>query len=149
MQFAVPTTATRPTPVPTRKKVARSLVASLFVLALVPAAHAQQPGPFTANDFNFSGNVQSPIPPHLYGPDLDGSTPSEIALSAGAVRLRLQRLGFHSFSSMQFRNGYWSVVAYHGQKKRQLTVNPDTGALRSDRPFCNNRCNHYQIADEF
>ncbi|WP_299599419.1 hypothetical protein [uncultured Microbulbifer sp.] len=126
-----------------------ALIASLLVLALAPAAQAQQPGPFTANDFNFSGNVQSPIPPHLYGPDLDGGTPSEIALSAGAVRLRLQRLGFHSFSSMQFRNGYWSVVAYHGQKKRQLTVNPDTGALRSDRPYCNNRCNLYQIADEF
>ena len=111
---------------------------------------AQQPGPFTAHDFNFSGPAAtSPIPPHLYGPDLDGGTPSEIDLSAGAVRTKLQRLGFHSFGQLQFRNGYWNVVAYHGNKKRQLTVNPTTGAIRSDRPYCNNRCNHYQIADEF
>ena len=122
---------------------------ALTLLLLATATYAQQPGPFGANDFQFSGPPQSAIPPELYGPDLDGSMPDEVALSAGAVRLRLQRLGFHSFSQMQFRNGYWSVVAYHGQKKRQLTVNPETGALRSDRPYCNNRCNHYQIADEF
>ncbi|WP_428818586.1 hypothetical protein [Microbulbifer sp. MCCC 1A16149] len=129
-------------------RVKLTVAATLFLL-LATGAHAQQPGPFSANDFRFSGPSPGQIPPHLYGPDLDGGTPSEIALSAGAVRLRLQRLGFHSFSNMYFRNGYWNVVAYHGQKKRQLTVHPESGKLRSDRPYCNNRCNRYQVSDEF
>ncbi|WP_078084086.1 hypothetical protein [Microbulbifer mangrovi] len=129
-------------------RVKLTAAATLFLL-VAAGAHAQQPGPFSANDFQFSGPSSGQIPPHLYGPDLDGGTPSEIALSAGAVRLRLQRLGFHSFSNMYFRNGYWNVVAYHGQKKRQLTVHPESGKLRSDRPYCNNRCNRYQVSDEF
>ncbi|WP_105103736.1 hypothetical protein [Microbulbifer pacificus] len=120
-----------------------------LAIALPAAAVAQQPGPFTAQDFQFSGSPQSQIPPHLYGPDLDGATPSEIALSAGAVKMRLKQLGFHSFSNIRFRNGYWNVVALHGNKKRQLTVHPESGAIRSDRPYCNNRCNHYQMSDEF
>ncbi|MCQ3830894.1 hypothetical protein HXX02_15755 [Microbulbifer elongatus] len=126
-----------------------SLVATLAILT-PGQLHAQQPGPFTAQDFQYLGPSSStPIPPHLYGPDLDGGTPSEIDLSAGAVRVRLQRLGFHTFDRVQFRNGYWNVVAYHGNKKRQLTVNPTTGAIRSDRPYCNNRCNRYQASEEF
>ncbi|MCK7597691.1 hypothetical protein M0G74_10465 [Microbulbifer sp. CAU 1566] len=127
----------------------RQLLALIAALA-AGSALAQQPGPFTANDFQFSSpSGQRQIPPHLYGPDLDGGTPSEIALSAGMVRTRLQKLGFHSFSNIYFRNGYWNVVAYHGNKKRQLTVHPETGVLRSDKPYCNNRCNRYQISDEF
>ena len=127
------------------------LLSSLFAALLATgAAHAQQPGPFSAQDFQFSGpSTGAAIPPHLYGPDLDGGTPSEIDLSAGAVRAKLQRLGFHTFGPVRFRNGYWNVVAYHGNKKRQLTVHPATGVIRSDRPYCNNRCNRYQLADEF
>ena len=130
-------------------------IPAIALLTLTTTAAAQQPGPFTAQDFQYHGSpgtIQIPqpqIPQHLYGPDLDGNTPSEIALSAGAVRNRLRGLGFHSISRMEFRNGYWNVVAYHGQKKRQLTVHPESGAIRSDKPFCNNRCNHYPLSDEF
>lgn len=126
-----------------------SATAITLVLAWPVVAIAQQPGPFTAQDFRFSGSPELQMPSHLYGPDLDGSTPSEIALSAGAVKIRLQRLGFHSISSIQFRSGYWAVVAYNGNKKRQLTVHPESGAIRSDRPYCNNRCNRYPLSDEF
>lgn len=127
------------------------LSAAIFSVMLASGtAGAQQPGPFTAQDFQFSSpSAGSAIPPQLYGPDLDGGTPSEIDLSAGAVRAKLQRLGFHSFGPIQFRNGYWNVVAYQGNKKRQLTVHPATGVIRSDKPYCNNRCNRYQLADEF
>ena len=131
------------------KALAGTALLATLVLAGLPV-QAQQPGPFTAQDFQFSSpNGGSQIPPHLYGPDLDGGTPSEIDLSAGAVRARLQRLGFHSFDRVQFRNGYWNVVASHGNKKRQLTVHPATGVIRSDKPYCNNRCNRYQRSDEF
>ena len=131
------------------KVLACSTLLATLALAGNPAL-AQQPGPFTAQDFQFSGPAaNSQIPPHLYGPDLDGGTPSEIDLSAGAVRARLQQLGFHSFGRLQFRNGYWNVVAYHGNKKRQLTVHPATGVIRSDKPYCNNRCNRYRLSDEF
>ncbi|WGL17670.1 hypothetical protein PVT68_05090 [Microbulbifer bruguierae] len=129
--------------------LAATLLAMALLLAFSATTRAQQPGPFSANDFQFSGSPQPQIPPHLYGPDLDGDTPSEVALSAGAVRVRLQQLGFHSFGSMYFRNGYWNVVAYHGNKKRQLLVHPESGAIRSDSPYCNNRCNRYQVSDEF
>ncbi|MBY6188823.1 hypothetical protein KUV22_00120 [Microbulbifer agarilyticus] len=119
-------------------------------LSLSAGAAAQQPGPFSAQDFQFSGPKTNPqIPPQLYGPDLDGHTPSEIDLSAGAVRARLQQLGFHSFGSMVFRNGYWNVVAYHGNKKRQLLVHPTSGTIRSDKPYCGNRCNRYQRHEVF
>ncbi|QIL89616.1 hypothetical protein ACONUD_02665 [Microbulbifer harenosus] len=123
--------------------------AAALALAFSAAAMAQQPGPFTAQDFRFSGSPELQMPSHLYGPDLDGSTPSEIALSPGAVKQRLQRLGFHSISSIRFRGGYWNVVAYNGKKKRQLTVHPESGAIRSDRPYCNNRCNRYPLSEEF
>ncbi|MFV8782154.1 hypothetical protein ACNKU7_07000 [Microbulbifer sp. SA54] len=133
-----------------RHRLPAFAAAAFLALGLGSGAAAQQPGPFTANDFQFSGpSGQTQIPPHLYGPDLDGNTPSEVALSAGLVRTRLQRLGFHSFSSISFRNGYWNVVAYHGNKKRQLTVHPETGVIRSDRPYCNNRCNQYSLSEEF
>lgn len=135
-----------------RSKHLFNLLPAFAIAGLIASgtAHAQQAGPFSAQDFQFSGPTANPsIPPQLYGPDLDGSTPSEIDLSAGAVRAKLQRLGFHTFGPVQFRNGYWNVVAYHGNKKRQLTVHPATGVIRSDRPYCNNRCNRYQIADEF
>jgi hypothetical protein len=62
------------------------------------------------------------------------------------VRARLRGLGFHSISSMHFRNGYWQVVAYHGRQKRQLTVHPESGRIRSDKPFGNDR---YQQNEEF
>ncbi|WP_226667494.1 hypothetical protein [Microbulbifer aggregans] len=136
-----------------RLRLLAVVIISLALLGLgsglATRAAAQQPGPFTANDFQFSGPGQTQIPPHLYGPDLDGNTPSEVALSAGLVRTRLQRLGFHTFGSITFRNGYWNVVAFHGNKKRQLTVHPETGVIRSDKPYCNNRCNQYQLSEEF
>ncbi|MFD1218175.1 MULTISPECIES: hypothetical protein [Microbulbifer] len=122
---------------------------TILLAGLASGVSAQQPGPFTAGDLEPYGPAQSQIPQQLYGPDLDGSTPSEIALSAGAVQVRLRQLGFHSFSQIHFSGGYWNVVAMYGNKKRQLTVHPESGALRSDRPYCNNRCNHYQLADEF
>lgn len=124
-----------------RYRTATSLLIAGVCLLLPPTVSAQQPGPFTAQDFQFSSpSSQSQIPPQLYGPDLDGNTPSEIALSAGAVRARLRGLGFHSISSMQFRHGYWQVVAYHGEQKRQLTVHPESGRIRSDKPYCNSHC---------
>lgn len=131
------------------KRRTPALLLATLLLTFSSAASAQQPGPFAANDFDFPASSQSQIPPHLYGPDLDGNTPSEIALSAGAVRHKLRRLGFHTFTELYFHNGYWNVVAYHGNKKRQLTINPESGAVRSDKPYCNNRCNRYQVSEEF
>ena len=131
-------------------RLSLTLTAWVFaaVTVLSSTATAQQPGPFSAQDFQPYGPGNTAIPPELYGPDLDGG-PDEITLSVGAVEQRLKRLGFHSFSQPRFRNGYWNIVAYHGKKKRALRVHPHTGVIQSDKPYCNNRCNHYQLSDEF
>lgn len=118
----------------------------LFILLASMPVLAQQPGPFTAQDFQPYGPGNTAIPPSLYGPDLDGG-PDELTLSLGAVEQRLKRLGFHSFSQPRFRNGYWNIVAYHGNKKRALRVHPHTGVIQSDKPYCTN-C-RYQLSDEF
>ncbi len=127
-----------------------SVTAGLFIpvsaLLFSISVLAQQPGPFTAQDFQFSGPANAPIPPGLYGPDLDGG-PDELTLSLGAVQQRLKRLGFHSFSEPRFRNGYWNIAAFHGNKKRLLRVHPHTGVIQSDRPYCGN-C-RYQMSEEF
>ncbi|WP_346839251.1 hypothetical protein [Microbulbifer sp. SAOS-129_SWC] len=68
-------------------------------------------------------------------PDLYQAEPSVTAMSAAAVRYRLNGLGYQPITSMKFVGGRWKVTAYWQGKQRRLEVDENTGRVLSDRPL--------------
>lgn len=67
------------------------------------------------------------------GAALAGDKPPSDSKKLSEIVLILEKAGYHPISEVEFDDGHWEVDAYLNDEKREVNVDPYTGAITPDK----------------